>query len=260
MASEFWHFSQATLWRGCWRLSQVSILQQKTLPFTCGSWRVCRVAGGNWGSPWGHTWWQLLLGAPYSAWTLVMAGAIVETLAVLFNRSSRRFFFFFFNIYLSWPYQVLDVALRIFNLVFVATCHQSTQTLSCSTWALVPWPGVESRSPKLGVQSHSHWSTGEVPPGDFFTLKFENHLPALVKACCSIKLTVASAFITDTIKDQGNRVASSSPWTHRQRWSPWSTGITLPAGLQQVGGPGVCRCEQLWNRAAGTLHLSRRFC
>ena len=40
--------------------------------------------------------WQLLLGAPYSAWTLVMAGAIVETLAVLFNRSSRQFFFFFF--------------------------------------------------------------------------------------------------------------------------------------------------------------------
>jgi len=34
-------------------------------------------------------WWQLLLGAPYTTWTLVMAGAIVETLVVLFNRSSR---------------------------------------------------------------------------------------------------------------------------------------------------------------------------
>ena len=34
-------------------------------------------------------WWQLLLGAPYTTWTLVMAGAVVETLAVLFNRSSR---------------------------------------------------------------------------------------------------------------------------------------------------------------------------
>ena len=85
----------------------------------------------------GH-WWQLLLGAPYTTWTLVMAGATVETLAVLFNRSSRWFFFFFFNIYLFWPYQVLVVALRIFNLVFVATCHQNTRTLSYSTWALVP--------------------------------------------------------------------------------------------------------------------------
>lgn len=170
MASEFWHFPQATLWGGYWRLTQVSILQQKTFPFTCGSWRVCRKAGVNWGSPWGHRhWWQLLLGAPYTTRTLVMAGAIVETLAVLFNRSSRRFSLFFLNICLFWPYHVLVVELRIFSLVFVATCHQSTRSLSCSAWALVPWPGIEPRAPKLGAQSHSHWSTEEVPPGDFYS-------------------------------------------------------------------------------------------
>ena len=41
----------------------------------------------------------------------------------------------------------------------VATC----KLFNCSMWDLVPWPGVESRSPALGVQSLSHWATREVP-------------------------------------------------------------------------------------------------
>ena len=35
--------------------------------------------------------------------------------------------------------------------------------LSCSIWDLVPWPGIEPRSPALGVWSLSQWSTREVP-------------------------------------------------------------------------------------------------
>ena len=34
---------------------------------------------------------------------------------------------------------------------------------SCSMWDLVPWPGIESRSPVLGAQRLSHWTTREVP-------------------------------------------------------------------------------------------------
>ena len=35
-------------------------------------------------------------------------------------------------------------------------------TLSCDTWDLVPWPGIEPRSPALGAWSLSHWAR-EVP-------------------------------------------------------------------------------------------------
>ena len=55
---------------------------------------------------------------------------------------------------LSWSTQ-------IFNL------HCSMQILSGSMWDLVPWPGIKSRPPSLGVQSLSHW-----PPGKFSYLFF----------------------------------------------------------------------------------------
>ena len=35
--------------------------------------------------------------------------------------------------------------------------------LSYSMWDLVPWPGIEPRSPALGAWSLSHWTTREVP-------------------------------------------------------------------------------------------------
>ena len=48
----------------------------------------------------------------------------------------------------------------------VAACRifsYNIQTLSCSTWDLFPWPGIEPVPPTLGVQSLSHWTTREVP-------------------------------------------------------------------------------------------------
>ena len=38
-----------------------------------------------------------------------------------------------------------------------------TWTLSCGTWDLFPWPGVEHRPPALGVRSLSHWITRKIP-------------------------------------------------------------------------------------------------
>ena len=35
--------------------------------------------------------------------------------------------------------------------------------LSCGMWDLDPWPGIEPRSPTLGTQSLSHWTTGKSP-------------------------------------------------------------------------------------------------
>ena len=36
--------------------------------------------------------------------------------------------------------------------------------LSCDIGALVPWPRIEPRSPALGAQSLSHWTTKKVSP------------------------------------------------------------------------------------------------
>ena len=65
-----------------------------------------------------------------------------------------------------WLHWVLVVACRFFSC--------SMQTLSWGMQGLVYWPGIESRSPALGVQSLSHWTTWEVPLFDsirnpFFT-------------------------------------------------------------------------------------------
>ena len=35
--------------------------------------------------------------------------------------------------------------------------------LSCGMWDLVPWLGIEPWLPALGMQSHSHWTTGKSP-------------------------------------------------------------------------------------------------
>ena len=45
----------------------------------------------------------------------------------------------------------------------VVTC----KLFNCSMWDLVPWPGVESRSPALGVQSLSYWTIREEPHWTF---------------------------------------------------------------------------------------------
>ena len=36
--------------------------------------------------------------------------------------------------------------------------------LSCGSWDLVPWPGIERSLPPLEAQSLSYWNTREVPP------------------------------------------------------------------------------------------------
>ena len=48
----------------------------------------------------------------------------------------------------------------------IAACRISScdvQPLSCSTWDLVPWPGIESGLPALGAWSLSCWTATEVP-------------------------------------------------------------------------------------------------
>ena len=49
---------------------------------------------------------------------------------------------------------LLAVACRIFS------CNM--QTLSCGMWDLIPWPEIEPRSPALGAQSLSPWTSRAV--------------------------------------------------------------------------------------------------
>ena len=49
----------------------------------------------------------------------------------------------------------------LFALHGIFSCGM--QTLSCSTWDLVPCPGMEPRCPTLGVWNLSHWTPIEVP-------------------------------------------------------------------------------------------------
>ena len=39
----------------------------------------------------------------------------------------------------------------------------SMRTLSCSMWALAPWPGIEPGPPALGLQNISHWTMSDNP-------------------------------------------------------------------------------------------------
>ena len=54
-----------------------------------------------------------------------------------------------------WLCLVLDVTCRIFNC--------SMWTLSCSTWNIIPWPGINSRPSVCGEWSLSRWTTREGP-------------------------------------------------------------------------------------------------
>ena len=56
---------------------------------------------------------------------------------------------------LLWRASSSAVARRIFSW--------GMRTLSRGLWDLVPWPGIWSGAPLLGVWTLSHWATAEVP-------------------------------------------------------------------------------------------------
>ena len=68
------------------------------------------------------------------------------------SAGSTSYFYFYLFIWLWW---VLVAACRIFSC--------GMQTLGCSMWDLVPWPGFETGPPATGVCNLSHWATREVP-------------------------------------------------------------------------------------------------
>ena len=72
--------------------------------------------------------------------------------------------------------------LRIFFLVKVFIVYLfilAGPGLSCGTWDLLPWPGMEPRPPALGAQSLIHWTSREVPWLSFYICL---HLVSWLKA------------------------------------------------------------------------------
>ena len=63
------------------------------------------------------------------------------------------------------------------------------QTLSCSMWDLVPWPGIEPWPPAVGLRSLSHWGT---------TTEFPHCL------LCVYYFSIAVLGITTTLVTQSN--------------------------------------------------------
>ena len=67
------------------------------------------------------------------------------------------------------PAGSLVATCRIYIYIYICMCVYiyifscSLWTLSWDMWDLVPWPGIETLAPPVGVWSHSHWITREDP-------------------------------------------------------------------------------------------------
>ena len=73
--------------------------------------------------------------------------------------------------YKNW-FHLFNFTLKKYLFIYLAVPSLSCSTrdlfvvcgiFSCGMQDLVPWPGIEPRSPALGARSLNHWTTREVP-------------------------------------------------------------------------------------------------
>ena len=103
-----------------------------------------------------------------------------------------------------------------------ASLSCSMGTLRCGLWNLVPWPGIKSGLPALGMPRLSHWTTREVPQ---FSILNSNSLFS------DYSLQRASAFLLlepKTVKFQ----KGTSCFKKRWNWEEWFH--SLPLLLPQI--------------------------
>ena len=104
--------------------------------------------------------------------------------------------------------------------VAVAACgifSCSMQTLSCSKWDLVPWPGIEHRPPTLEAWSLSHWTTREVPRRRFFFFYFLSSRPLSTLLYKIARKEHES--LTVTMSDKRSQPVRMEVWAfHPLRW------------------------------------------
>ena len=95
----------------------------------------------------------------------------------------KRFMFLSLILLFWWETMKIsskDTQFSFYFKIFSIKClfiYLTALSLSCSMWDLVPWPGIEPRSPALGAWSLSHWTTMEVPRTRLF---YKSHFLLLV--------------------------------------------------------------------------------
>ena len=114
----------------------------------------------------------------------ILQTSILEWVAIPFSRGSSqprdwtRVFCIAGRLFTLWvtkeTLQCLEISYFIKKITYLYICLYwdlvvaggifscGMWTLSCSTWDLVPWSGIESRPPAWGAWSLSHWTTREV--------------------------------------------------------------------------------------------------
>ena len=89
-----------------------------------------------------------------------------------------HYIYMLFVYFCIWLCQVLDVALRIFDLgysvqnLLTVACRSFScgmRILNCSIWDLAPLLEIKPRFPALGEWSLSHWTTREAPTSPYFS-------------------------------------------------------------------------------------------
>ena len=61
----------------------------------------------------------------------------------------------------SWQMYLMRTSFYNFFFKNILIIYLTASGLSCGTWDLIPWPGVESRAPPLGVRSLIQGTTSE---------------------------------------------------------------------------------------------------
>ena len=122
----------------------------------------------------------------------------LDSLLLFFCVFSLYTFIYLFIYLFIWLCQVLIAVRRILVAawgIFIVVCgifsvaafrifSCGKRTLRCGMWDLVPWPGIESGPPALGMQILSHWNTREVP------CVFSICIFCYHRACLNIVITV----------------------------------------------------------------------
>ena len=110
-------------------------------------------------------------------------------------------------------------------LYYLFGCNRSQSqhlgSFSCSTWDLVPWPGIEPSPPTLGAQSLSHWTTRDVPRN--YLMRGAQHLYSNMQGICFLALVVRCRSLNRTYTDRDYIVMGKSTvmLSAVPQWNRW---------------------------------------
>ena len=134
------------------------------------------------------------------------------------------------------------------------------QTLSCSMWDLVPWPGIEPGPPALGMWSLNHWITSTFPALQSLelpasTITWTNSLKWIsihmykyiwLCACVLYVYIYANSF-------PGGRVVKNLPTQGTQETWVWSLVREVPLEKEKATHSSILAWKIPWTEEPGSL-------